>query len=395
VFGEGRFGDQFSIPFLVKEGAAIMSKASAQRPQGKTNGDKGVVAPEVTAAEALSGVAAMQLNGPLLASRTAPALIQMYGDLAIYSGTANRDLAQRVADYLGVELGGVDVFQFRNTNTFVRLHESVRGKDVFLIQPTSPPTNDHLMELLIFIDTLRRDSAARITAVVPYYGYGRTDKKDQPRVPITARLVADLITTAGADRFLTIDLHAGQIQGFFTIPTDELPAIDIFVDYFKKLKLSQDDTVVVSPDIGGVRRARNFAERMGYPLAIIEKRRARDGTMTQMYNVIGNVEGKRVIIVDDEIDTAGTLCDAAKFLREAGALDLYASATHAVLSKPAAKRIQRSEIAHLVVANTVPINDKKCTRIGSRLEVISVAPLLGDVIRRIHEGRSVGELFDG
>lgn len=336
----------------------------------------------------------MQLNGPLIATQSAPTLIRMYGDLAIYSGTANRDLAQAVANYLGVELGGVDIFQFRNTNTFVRLHESVRGKDVFLIQPTSTPTNDNLMELLIFIDTLRRDSAARITAVVPYYGYGRTDKKDQPRVPITARLVADLITTAGADRFLTIDLHAGQIQGFFTIPTDELPAIDIFVQYFRELHLDEEETVVVSPDIGGVRRARNFAERMGFPLAIIEKRRARDGSMTQMYNVIGNVEDKNAIIVDDEIDTAGTLCDAAKFLREAGALELYATATHAVLSKPAAKRIQKSDIAHLVVSDTVPINEKKRARIGDRLQIISVAPLLGDVICRIHEGRSVGELFD-
>lgn len=343
---------------------------------------------------ALPSEGVLPSNGPVVAPRTAPTLIRMYGDLAIFSGTANRPLAAKVAEYLGVPLGGVDVFQFPNTNTFVRLHQSVRGKDVFLIQPTSPPTNDNLMELLIFIDTLRRDSAGRITAVVPYYGYGRTDKKDQPRVPITARLVADLITVAGADRFLTIDLHAGQIQGFFTIPTDELSTISLFVNYFKRTKFSADDTVVVSPDIGGVRRARNVAERLGLPLAIIEKRRAFDGTETQMYNVIGNVQDRNVIIVDDEIDTAGTLTDAARFLREAGARELIACATHPILSKPAAKRLQKSALSRVVVTDTVPISDKKRARIGDRLEVLSVAPLLGDVIRRIHEGRSVGELFN-
>ncbi|MFZ2359642.1 MAG: ribose-phosphate pyrophosphokinase [Anaerolineae bacterium] len=319
---------------------------------------------------------------------------KLYGDLAIYSGTAHKELAQKVAAYLGVSLGGADVFQFANSNTFVRLHESVRGKDVFLIQPTSPPTNNNLMELLIFIDTLRRDSAGRITAVAPFYGYGRTDKKDQPRVPITARLVADLIATAGADRFLTVDLHAGQIQGFFSIPTDELPARHLFFDYFHQQQCCADDTVVVSPDIGGVRRARDLAERLGLPLAIIEKRRSQDGKETAMYNVIGDVRGKNVIIVDDEIDTAGTLTDAARFLRQAGAQQLIAAATHAVFSKPAAKRLSRSELSQVVVTDTVPISAKKRERIGDRLHVISVAPLLGDVIRRIHEGKSVGELFN-
>lgn len=318
----------------------------------------------------------------------------LYGDLAIYSGSAHRELAQKVADHLGIALGGVDVFQFPNSNTFVRLHESVRGKDVFLIQPTSPPTNDNLMELLIFIDTLRRDSAGRITAVLPYYGYGRTDKKDQPRVPITARLAADLIATAGADRFLTIDLHAGQIQGFFSIPTDELPARQLFVDYFKRRNVCPEDTVVVSPDIGGVRRARDLAERLGLPLAIIEKRRSQDGKETTMYTVIGNVEGKNVIIADDEIDTAGTLTDAARFLRQAGARELIAAATHAVFSKPAAKRLSKSDISQVVVTDTVPISAKKRERIGERLQELSIAPLLGDVIRRIHDGRSVGELFN-
>lgn len=319
---------------------------------------------------------------------------KLYGDLAIYSGTAHRGLAQNVADYLGLPLGGADVFQFANTNTFVRLHQSVRGKDVFLIQPTCPPVNDNLMELLIFIDTLRRDSAGRITAVVPYYGYGRTDKKDQPRVPITARLVADLITTAGADRFLTLDLHAGQVQGFFTIPTDELPTIQIFEQYYHQQHLTPDDTVVVSPDVGGLRRARNLAARLNLPLAIIEKRRAHDGSATQMYSVIGHVRDKNVLIVDDEIDTAGTLTDATKFLREAGARELHACATHAILSKPAAKRLQKSDITRIVITDTVPLAEKTRKRIGDRLTVLSVAPLVGDVIRRIHDGRSVGELFD-
>ncbi len=319
---------------------------------------------------------------------------KLYGDLAIFSGTAHKELAQKVAAYLGVTLGGADIFQFANSNTFVRLHESVRGKDVFLIQPTAPPTNDNLMELLIFIDTLRRDSAGRITAVVPFYGYGRTDKKDQPRVPITARLVADLIATAGADRFLTIDLHAGQIQGFFGIPVDELPARQLFYHYFTEQQCCPEDTVVVSPDIGGVRRARDLAERLGLPLAIIEKRRSKDGDETAMYNVIGDVEGMNVIIADDEIDTAGTLTDAARFLRKAGAQQLIAAATHAVFSKPAAKRLSKSEISQVVVTDTVPISPRKRERIGDRLHVISVAPLLGDVIRRIHEGKSVGELFN-
>lgn len=320
--------------------------------------------------------------------------VKQYGDLVIYSGTANRDLARAVAACREETLGNATIKQFANTNTFVKLERSVRGKDVFLIQPTSAPTNENLMELLIFIDTLRRDSAGRITAVVPYYGYGRTDKKDQPRVPITARLAADLIATAGADRFLTVDLHAGQIQGFFSIPTDELPARQLFVDYFRQRKVCPEDTVVVSPDIGGVRRARDLAERLGLPLAIIEKRRSQDGQETTMYNVIGNVQGKNVIIADDEIDTAGTLTDAARFLRQAGAQQLIAAATHAVFSKPAARRLSNSDISQVVVTDTVPISDKKRERIGDRLQVISVAPLLGDVIRRIHDGRSVGELFN-
>lgn len=316
-------------------------------------------------------------------------MMTVYGEPAVFSGTANPDLAREVCAYLNVPLGGADVFQFSNGNTFCRLHESVRGKDVFLIQPTCQPTNDSVMELLIFMDTLRRDSAGRITAVIPYYGYGRTDKKDQPRVPITARLVADLITVAGANRFLTIDLHAGQIQGFFTIPTDELTALHLFVDYFRARHIP--NLVVVSPDIGAVRRARNFAERIDAPLAIIEKRRATTGDRTEMFNVIGDVADKNVIVVDDEIDTAGTLTTAGRFLREEGARDIYACATHAVLSPPATDRLRSSEFKEVVVTNTIDISpDKRC----EKLHVLSVGPLLGEVIHRIHVGLSVGELFN-
>ncbi len=316
-------------------------------------------------------------------------IMTMYGELAIFTGTSNPELAHEISSYLNVPMGGADVFQFPNGNTFCRLHESVRGKDVFLIQPTSQPTNDSVMELLIFMDTLRRDSAGRITAVIPYYGYGRTDKKDQPRVPITARLVADLISVAGADRFLTIDLHAGQIQGFFTIPTDELTALHLFVDYFKARRIP--NLVVVSPDIGAVRRARNFAQRMDAPLAIIEKRRATTGDRTEMFNVIGDVAGKNVIVVDDEIDTAGTLTTAGRFLREEGAQDIYACATHAVLSPPASERLRASVFNEVVVTNTVKIPPAKR---DEKLHVVSIGPLLGEVIRRIHVGLSVGELFN-
>jgi len=317
---------------------------------------------------------------------------KLYGELMIFSGTANRPLAKEVAAYLGLSLGEADVYQFANTNTFVRLRQSVRGKDVFLIQPTAAPTNDNLMELLIFIDALRRDSAGRITAVVPYYGYGRTDKKDQPRVPITARLVADLISVAGADRFLSIDLHAGQIQGFFTIPTDELTALHLLSEHF--IKKAIPDAVVVAPDVGATRRARNFARRLNAPLAIIEKRRALDGSDAVLLNLIGNVEDKNVIIVDDEVDTGTTLVRGTDFLLQRGAREVYACVTHAILSDPATERLQASGLKELVVTNTVAIPPHKREVLGSKLTVLSVGPLLGEVIRRIHGGISVGAMFN-
>lgn len=318
-------------------------------------------------------------------------LVKMYGDLMIFSGTANRPLAEAIAAHLEVPLGGADICQFPNSNTFVRLHQSVRGKDVFLIQPTCAPVNDNLMELLIFIDTLRRDSAGRITAVVPYYGYGRTDKKDQPRVPITARLVADLIAVAGADRFVTVDLHAKQIQGFFSIACDEIPGLGLFTRHFTEHPVA--NAIVVSPDIGALRRARNFAERLDLGLAIIEKRRSLDGCKTEQFNLIGDVRGKNVILVDDEIDTAGTLARAAEFVRQAGAFDVVACATHAIFSEPAADRIRESSLQQVIVGDTVPICPDKCWRCGGKVQVIPTAPLLADVILRIHEGRTVGEMF--
>lgn len=325
--------------------------------------------------------------------------MKMYGDLMLFSGTANEPLARATAAHLGelvgessFKLGDREIKQFDNSNTFVRLGRSVRAKDVFVIQPTAAPSNDNLMELLIFIDTLRRDSAGRITAVMPYYGYGRTDKKDQPRVPITARLVADLITAAGADRFVTIDLHAKQIQGFFTIPCDEIPALGKFVDHFRANRV--ENAVVVAPDIGSLRRARNFAERVEMPLAVIEKRRSLDGKKTKTLNLIGKVAGKNVIIVDDEIDTAGTLTEAVDFVKRHRALNVCACATHPIFSEPAVDRIRESALSEVIVTDTVAISEEKCHRSGGKIKVIPIAKLLAQVIYRIHEGRSVGELFD-
>jgi ribose-phosphate pyrophosphokinase len=349
----------------------------------------------------------------------------LYGPLAIFSGTANPELAQQIADRLDKPLGNVTIRQFANENVFAKLEESVRGKDVFLIQPTcaglryrkhragkceiepqlvaqlSPEeyepvpasVNDNILELLVLLDTLRRDSAGRLTAVIPYFAYGRTDKKDQPRVPITARLMADIIGTAGATRFLVIDLHAGQIQGFFDIPGDELTARHILVDYFRKRAIP--GAVVIAPDIGASRRARNFAEDLDLPLAIIEKRRQTDGGSTQQLNLIGHVENRNAIIFDDEIDTGGTICKAAEFVRARGARDVYACATHALLSPPqGVENLCTAELKELVVTNTVYISPEKLQALQPFLRVLSVADLLAEVIRRIHLGISVGELFN-
>ncbi len=317
----------------------------------------------------------------------------LYGELAVVSGSCHPQLATEICDYLRIKPTPLRIKKFPNENIFVQIKQSVRGKDVFLIQTLGRPVNDMVMELLITIDALRRDSAGRITVVAPYYAYGRTDKKDQPRVPITARLLADLITVAGADRFLTIDLHAGQIQGFFTIPTDELTARYLFIDYVRRKRLHQK-AVVVSPDVGAVRRARNFAHALNLPLAIIEKRRSLDGGKTKMHNLIGDVKGMTCMLIDDEIDTAGTLTKAAAYIKQEGATQIYAFATHPVFSHPAAERLGDSPIDHLVVTNSLPIPAADSERIGPKLEVLTVGPLLGETIHRIHQGVSVGAMFE-
>ncbi|HEV2129077.1 MAG TPA: ribose-phosphate pyrophosphokinase [Thermomicrobiales bacterium] len=311
-----------------------------------------------------------------------------YGEMNIFSGNSNPQLVEQICDYLGLRPGRADVFKFSNDNTFVRIGESVRQHDVFVVQSFSTPVNDAIMEMLIMIDTLRRASAGRITAVIPYYGYGRTDKKDQPRVPITARLVAKLIVQAGADRVLTIDLHAGQIQGFFDIPVDELSAMFLGARYFVEKRLEKP--VVVSPDLGNTKRSRNFAEILDAPLAIIEKRRIGNQDKAEMLNLIGSVEGRQVVIVDDEIDTAGSITQAAEVCLERGAEEVYATCTHPVLSGPAIERLRASAIREVVVTNTVDVPPEKRF---DRLTVISVAELLGEAIQRIHAGASVSSVY--
>ncbi|HXG39827.1 MAG TPA: ribose-phosphate pyrophosphokinase [Candidatus Limnocylindrales bacterium] len=312
----------------------------------------------------------------------------MYADeFEIYTGNANPDLARKICRWLGVELGRAEVFKFANENIFVRILDNVREKDVFLVQPTCRPVNDSIMELLIMIDAFKRASAGRITAVVPYYAYGRSDKKDQPRVPITARLVADMITVAGADRVLTMDLHQGQIQGFFNIPVDELTAVHILSTYFRDKRLV--DPVVVT-DLGFAKRARAFAELLDAPLAIIEKRRVGNLDRAELMNVIGEVRGRRAIIVDDEIDTAGTLVEIVRALEREGVNEIYACATHGVLSGPAVEKIRASSLREVVVTDTIPLPPSKRL---DRITQLSVAPLIGEAIRRIHRGDSVGALF--
>ncbi len=309
-------------------------------------------------------------------------------ELAVFSGNAHPQLARDICRHLGVELGNVQVSKFSNENIFVKINENVRGKDVFIIQPFSSPVNDSIMELLIMLDAFKRASAQRITAVVPYYAYGRTDKKDQPRVPITARLIADCVTTAGASRFLTMDLHAGQIQGFFSIPVDELTAQNILAHYYFAREL--DDFTVVATDAGYAKRARNFAEQLNAPLAIVEKRRIGNEERTESMGLIGSVAGRHALIVDDEIDTAGSMVQAARIVKEHGARDVFAAATHGVLSGPAVERLSKGDITELVLTDTLPLRPEK--RLPN-ITVLSVAELLAGAIVRIHEGRSVAELF--
>ena len=308
--------------------------------------------------------------------------------IRVFSGTSNPDLAGGIAAYLDVPLGAINVFRYADGEIGVRIEESVRGEDVFVVQPTCPPASETLMELLVIIDAARRASAARITAVIPYFGYARQDRKMKPREPISAKLVANLLTTAGAHRVLTLDLHAGQLWGFFDIPLDHLPCRMILGDYFRGLAL--ENVVVVSPDIGGVKRAREFAEYLRAPLAIIDKRRDRPNQVAEVVHVIGKVYRRTAILVDDIIDTGGTLVLGAEALVRRGVRDVYACCTHAILSPPATTRIQRSPIRQLVVTDSIPVPPEKRTE---KVTVISVAGLIGEAIRRIHADQSVSDLF--
>ena len=311
-------------------------------------------------------------------------------ELKVFSGTAHPALARAVCDYLDIPLGEAEVFEFSNENIFVRILENVRERDVFIVQPICSPVNKSLVELLIMLDAFRRASAGRITAVVPYYGYSRTDKKDQPRVPITARLIADLITTAGANRLLTVDLHAPQIQGFFTIPVDELTARPMLAQYFKEKAL--DNLVVVATDIGISKVARDVAAKLGAPLAIMEKRRVGNVDASETLNVIGDVEGMHALTVDDEIDTAGSLVGVVNALLKRGVTKVYACCTHPVFSGPAIQRIAASPVKEVVVTDTIPVNDDKKL---NKITVLSIASLIGEAIHRIHTGLSVGAMFEG
>jgi ribose-phosphate pyrophosphokinase len=310
-------------------------------------------------------------------------------ELKVFTGNTHPTLAQAVTEYLGIPLGRCEVFEFSNENIFVRILDNVRQRDTFIIQPICSPVNKSLVELLIMLDALKRASAERITAVVPYYGYGRTDKKDQPRVPITARLVADLLTVAGANRLLTVDLHAGQIQGFFNIPVDELTALYLLSNYFKEKDF--DSLVVVATDIGIIKRARDLAARLNAPLAIMEKRRMGNVDQAETLNVIGEVEGKVALTVDDEIDTAGSLVGVTAALKERGVKEIYAGCTHPVFSGQAIKRIASCSVKEVVVTDTIPVADEKKL---DKITVLPIAPLLGEAIRRIHTGLSIGAMFE-
>jgi len=317
-----------------------------------------------------------------------------YGDIKLYAGTSCPELATRVATHMGLDLCDREIIQFPNENLFVQLHSSVRGQDCYVIQTTSAPVHRNLMELLILLQTLRLDSAARVTAVVPYLCYARSDKKDQPRIPITARLVADLIEVAGADRYMFLDLHAGQIQGFFSVPGDVLTAFYILIDYLKGKREHMNQPVVVTADLGFAKKARNFAVSLDIPLAFIEKRRMANDSKALALTLIGDVKGRDVIIVDDEVDTGGSIAQAVNLAREKGAKNIYVVFVHPVLSADCVKRLAALPVTEFITTDTIPVSKEKFSALKGRLTVLSVAPLLGEVIRRTNEGRSVGELFN-
>jgi ribose-phosphate pyrophosphokinase len=312
----------------------------------------------------------------------------VYSDLAIFTGRAHPDLAEAICRSLEMPVGQAEIFEFSNENIFVRVLENVRSRDVFIVQPTCSPVNRSIMELLIMIDAFKRASAGRITAVIPYFGYGRSDKKDQPRVPITARLLADMISTAGANRVLSIDLLAGQIQGFFNIPVDELTALYTVSRYFKERDLSQ--VTVLATDVGDAKRARNIARQLNTPLAIVDKERMGNEERVSALSLIGEVEGRHVLIADDEIDTGGTILAAARIALDRGARSATAACVHPILSDSAVQRICGSEIEELVVTDTIPLPASKQ---DPKITTLTIAPMIGEAITRIHTGQSVGELF--
>ena len=312
----------------------------------------------------------------------------MRDHLLVFSGNSNRKLALDICKNLKIKLGDASIDRFSDGEIRVKINENVRGHDVFIVQSTSDPADENLMELLIMIDALRRSSAQRITAVLPYFGYARQDRKDQPRVPITAKLVANLLTTAGADRILTIDLHAGQIQGFFDIPLDHLFAVKIFMDYRKKTKL-KGEMVVVSPDVGGIKTARAYAKRFECGLAIVDKRRI-DDKKAEVMHIMGDVKGKTAVIVDDMVATAGSLVEAVDAIKKKGALEVYAAITHPVLCGPAIERIKKSKLKELIVTDTIPMGKEKAL---DKIKVLSVAPLLAQALKRIHDEESLSVLF--
>ncbi len=318
----------------------------------------------------------------------------IYGEIQLFAGTASPDLSQEIANYLNLPLNGREVVHFPNDNLFIKLHKSVRGQDVYVIQTTSPPVHRNLMELLIMLQTLRLDSASRVTAVVPYLCYARSDKKDKPRVPITARLVAEMIEIAGADRYMTLDLHAGQIQGFFSIPGDVLTAFHILTDYVKGVLPQMYNPVVLAADLGFAKKGRNFAASIDAPIAFIEKRRSGSNDQPEALTMIGDVADHDVIVVDDEIDTAGSASQAVNLAKANGARNIYLISVHPVLSGDAVQRLAALPVKEIITTNTIPILPEKCSPLKGKLTVLSIAPLLAEVIIRAHEGRSVGEMFD-
>ncbi|MBK9925944.1 MAG: ribose-phosphate diphosphokinase [Anaerolineales bacterium] len=319
----------------------------------------------------------------------------MYGEIKLYAGSGSPELAQKIAEYLGQTLSPREVIQFPNENIFIKLNSSARGQDVYVIQTTSSPVHYNIMELLIMIQTVRLDSAARITAVVPYLAYGRSDKKDQPRVPITARLVADMIESAGADRYMTFDPHAGQIQGFFSVPGDVLTASHMISKYIKEnLYKQMVHPVVVATDLGFAKKGRNYALDMDVPIAFIEKRRLGNEAKAEALTLIGDMSDRDVIIVDDEVDTGGSIAQAVNVVKKHGARDVYLAFIHPIFSVNAAEKLADLPIKHIITTDTVPIPAEKMKQLEGRITVLSVASMLGEVIRRAHEGRSVGEMFN-